>query len=142
MLQAGVAYVYLCYGMHCMFNVVTGPAEVPQAVLIRAVEPLQGISIMLQRRNLRKACPKISNGPGVLSQALGINREHNQVDLIRGGIQILDDGFQLLKSQIQSGPRVGVAYAGADALRSWRFWVMNSVYVSPSRPDYSSDSNR
>lgn len=114
----GVAYVYLCYGMHHLFNVVTSVRDVPHAVLIRAVEPLEGEVTMRQRRLGR---PLRTNGPALVTQALGIRTEHNGIDLSHGLITIEDRGHEPASSAIIIGPRIGVDYAGKDALLPYRF---------------------
>ena len=141
---AGTAYVYLCYGMHRLFNVVTNLEGVPHAVLIRAIEPIEGIDIMLQRRNMSKLLPKLTAGPGILSQALGINTQHSGISLLGNNIWILDnhpfdrlkrsDGYNKHKNfDIISGPRVGCQYAGKDAHKPWRFRIKGNKWVSPAK---------
>ncbi len=116
----GVSYVYLCYGMHHLLNIVTGPKDVPQAVLIRALKPLQGIDIMRKRR---KDKVPLSAGPGTVSQALGITTHHNGLSLHENMLWIEDHG--ILFESISAGPRIGVDYAGADALLPYRFSLSN-----------------
>lgn len=119
--EGGRAYIYLCYGIHHLFNVVTGPAEVPHAVLIRALIPLEGQETMQERRGRKVPFQRLCNGPGSLSRALGIHTHWDGEDLTRGRIRIWEDGFTTEKKHIQSLPMVGVEYAGADALLPWRF---------------------
>lgn len=121
--QGGISYVYLCYGMHHLFNIVTGSKDVPQAVLIRAIEPLKGIEEILKRRNATKLSANLCVGPGKITKALGITTQHNAFDLTQGKIWLEDDNVQLKKSQILKGPRIGVDYAGEDAKLPYRFWV-------------------
>ena len=132
----GVAYVYLCYGIHHLFNVVTHREDFADAVLIRAVEPVAGIPAMLQRRNLPSLQARLTAGPGCLSQALGIDSRHNGVSLLEQTIWIEDRGLQVAESHIEKGPRVGVGYAKEDALLPWRFWIKGNGYVSKARPQY------
>lgn len=116
----GVSYVYLCYGMHHLLNVITGPKDVPQAVLIRAIKPLHGIDIMRKRRKDREP---LSAGPGTVSQALGITTCHNGLSLQENMIWIEDHDISFNK--ILASPRIGVDYAGADALLPYRFSLVD-----------------
>lgn len=126
----GVAYVYLCYGIHYLFNVVTGVEGNPHAVLIRGLEPVDGLSTMLDRRKMTKLAPRISAGPGALAQALGIDKNLNAKDLLGDEIWIEDAGINYDDSQIISSPRVGVAYAQDHALLPWRFYIKGNNFVS------------
>ncbi len=119
----GVSYVYLCYGIHHLFNVVTNKAETPHAVLVRAVKPIEGIDTILQRRKKSKVDTTTSGGPGTLSQALGIRTEHNGIDLQGNTLWIEDRGIVVPEKEIIAGPRVGVDYAEEDALLPYRFIV-------------------
>ncbi len=129
----GVAYVYLCYGLHHLFNVVTGPEGTPTAVLIRAVEPLDGIEVMLRRRGKSRITPALTAGPGSLAQALGIRTHHSGLSLLHPPLWIEDRGIHVEPSQIAAGPRIGVAYAGDDAHRPWRFFIRGNRWVSRPR---------
>ncbi|ULT42259.1 DNA-3-methyladenine glycosylase [Niabella defluvii] len=126
----GVAYVYLCYGIHYLFNVVTSVQDEPHAVLIRAVEPLAGKEIVERRRNMSVFKAAVSSGPGSVSRALGIDLGFNGADLCGNAIWIEDHGFRYDDNEIAATPRVGVDYAGEDALLPWRFFVKNNKYVS------------
>lgn len=117
----GYAYVYLCYGIHHLFNVVTNKKNVADAVLIRSVHPLQGIEIMKERRNSTGKSKPLTSGPGMLSEALGIKTSDTGTDLTEGPIWIEDHDFRIDKSSIKSTPRIGVDYAGEHANREWRF---------------------
>lgn len=120
--EGGVAYVYLCYGVHHLFNVVTGPENMPNAVLLRGIAPLSGEDIMLKRRGLKVPKRGWVGGPGTSTTALGIQTVHDGTPLNgKGPIEIWDCGFDLLDEDIDTGPRVGVDYAGEDALLPWRF---------------------
>ena len=119
--EGGIAYVYLCYGMHHLFNVVTNKAGTPHAVLIRAGEPLSGTERMLQRRNKPIVEKSLLAGPGSLARALGITTENTGGSLTDGKIWIEDQGIDIDDDSVTVGPRVGVAYAGDDALRPYRF---------------------
>jgi DNA-3-methyladenine glycosylase len=126
----GTAYVFFVYGMHHQFNVVTGPEGLPHAVLVRAVEPEEGVELMKERRPVSKE-RELTSGPGKLCRALGLDLSHDGADLTTGASVWLEEtGVRFEPGQIASGPRIGVAYAGEDAFRPWRFWVKDSVYVS------------
>ncbi len=127
--RGGVAYVYLCYGIHHLFNVVTNVQDIPHAILVRAIEPLEGIDIMLARRNKEKLTPQLTAGPGAMSQALGISTGHTGLAL-NTHIFIEDRGIKVRKTDIVSGTRVGVAYALEDAYLPYRFWIKGNPYVS------------
>lgn len=131
--QGGISYVYLCYGIHHLFNVVTSIEGEPHAVLIRAVEPLAGKEIMELRRNISADKPAVSSGPGSAAKALGINRSFNKKDLTKNEIWIEDHGIRYAPDEIVAGPRIGVAYAQEDALLPWRFYVKGNPYVSKPR---------
>ncbi len=127
MYQAGgVCYVYLCYGIHSLFNVITNQEGIPHAILIRAIQPLVGIETMLNRRNKQKVDKTLIQGPGALSQALGITLNANGLSLLGSQIWIEDRGVQINENEIVTSPRVGVDYAGEDALLPWRFRIKNS----------------
>jgi DNA-3-methyladenine glycosylase len=128
--QGGCAYVYLCYGIHEMFNVVTGSENTPHAILIRAIEPVTGIAIMQQRMRKNKADYSIGRGPGNVTKALGIHRQHNGRLLTDTDLYIADDGFKVLPTDIVITQRIGVDYAGEDALLPYRFFLKNNPYVS------------
>jgi len=121
--QGGTAYVYLCYGIHHLFNVVTGKAGTPNAVLVRAGVPMQGVETMLERRGKSKPDPTLLAGPGSLAKALGITTTLTGTSLIDGAIRIENHGFRVAPSKIVAGPRIGVDYAGADALLPYRFRI-------------------
>lgn len=116
--KGGISYVYLCYGIHHLFNVVTGPKNNPQAILIRAIQPLEGKEEMMRRRKSKKLS---TGGPGTLSQALGIGIQHNAISLRGPLIYIRDENIRVSPSSIAIGPRIGVDYAGEDALLPYRF---------------------
>jgi DNA-3-methyladenine glycosylase len=121
--QGGTAYVYLCYGMHSLFNVVTNRRDIPHAVLIRAIRPTVGMDIMLQRCGKSRITPAMTDGPGKLARAMGIHYSMSGVDLCGDTIWIADSGDVVKESEIVAGPRIGVDYAGADALLPYRFRV-------------------
>ena len=117
----GKAYIYLCYGIHHLFNIVLSEAEVPHCILIRGVRPLQGEAAMLKRRKRPKVDKKLSAGPGTLSQALGLHTRLSGTDLKGDVIWIEDRGITVPDSEISVGPRIGIDYAGEDALLPYRF---------------------
>jgi DNA-3-methyladenine glycosylase len=129
----GVAYVYLCYGIHHLFNVITHDLDIPHAILVRAVEPVQGTDMMLWRTGKKKADHTLTKGPGNVSKALGIRTDHSGYSLLGKEIFLADDGYVLKKSQIIQSPRIGVDYAGEDALLPYRFYVRGNPYVSGKR---------
>lgn len=126
----GLSYVYLCYGIHHLFNVVTAPKGTPHAVLIRGVQPLDGVDIMLRRRRMDVLKRNITAGPGALAQALGIDRQLNAQDLGGDQIWIEDTGLSFPEDDIVACPRVGVDYAGDHALLPWRYYVRGNKFVS------------
>jgi len=125
----GTAYVYFVYGMYHQFNVVTNVRDVPHAVLIRALEPVEGIERMRERRPGR-ADADLTNGPGRLCIALGIDRGLDRADLLADRVWIEERRGRLGASAIASGPRVGIDYAGAWANKPWRFWIRDNPFVS------------
>ncbi|MDB5024065.1 MAG: DNA-3-methyladenine glycosylase [Mucilaginibacter sp.] len=129
-MEGGIAYIYLCYGIHEMLNVVTSVEGQPHAVLIRAIEPVTGIDIMQARRNMERVQPNITAGPGSLAKALGITRNLNGISLQSDALWIEDRGLSFTDEQIAAVPRIGVAYAGQDALLKYRFYVKDNRYVS------------
>lgn len=128
--EGGVAYVYLCYGIHALFNIVTNTEGIPDAVLIRAIQPVEGINIMLARRNKKKLDRSVAGGPGALSQALGINCSHNGIPLFQNKIWIAEKGNNIDKKSIIASKRVGVDYAGVDALLPYRFKMKDNNWTS------------
>ena len=133
--NGGVAYVYLCYGIHHMFNIVTGPKGMAHAILIRAVEPVENVEVMLQRRNLSKIKRNLTAGPGILTKALGINTSHYGMTLFdnKSPIWVEDGGEVVQEKEIISSPRVGIDYAEECALWDWRFRIKNSKWTSPAK---------
>lgn len=130
--QGGSAYVYLCYGIHHLFNVVVGDVDAPLAILIRAGEPVEGIDIMRQRRG-KTSTGRISlGGPGVLSQALGITTELTGVSLLEDRIWIEDHQISVKSQDVSVGPRIGIDYSGDDANRPYRFSIAAEYRQHPS----------
>lgn len=126
----GFTYVYLCYGIHHLFNVVTHSKDTPHAILIRGAEPVAGIDKMLQRTDKKIPDHTLTRGPGNLSKALGITTFHTATSLEDDTIFITDDGFKYDEDLISASPRIGVDYAGEDALLLYRFYVKGNPYVS------------
>lgn len=118
-----VSYVYLCCGIHNLFNIVTGKKDVPHAILIRVIQPVKGIDTILQRRNAKINKRELFVGPGKVTKALGIGLQHNSLALSGTTIWLEDDNVKLDTKTISVGPRIGVDYAGEDAKLPYRFWV-------------------
>jgi DNA-3-methyladenine glycosylase len=125
----GTAYVYFVYGMYHQFNVVTGVEDVAHAVLVRALEPLEGIEVMRTRRPGRLD-HKLASGPGALCLALGIDRSHDKADLLGDRVWLEEGPARVAASAIARGPRIGIDYAGEWAARPWRFWLRDNPHVS------------
>lgn len=127
--SGGHAYVYLCYGIHHLFNVVTNREGRADAVLIRAIEPVEGLEIMLRRRGLNRIERRLTAGPGMLTKALGIDLRHYGARLNEQLIWI-EEGQEIDPGQIVPTTRIGVGYAGDDALKPWRFYLKENKWVS------------
>ena len=128
--SGGTAYVYLIYGIHHLFNVVTNRRDVPHAVLVRALEPMEGIPVMLERTGKPRLDHTLTRGPGNLSRALGLLTTHTGTSLLGDLIWIGDDGTKVPRSQIVATPRIGVDYAGEDAALPYRFFIKGNPFVS------------
>jgi DNA-3-methyladenine glycosylase len=128
--EGGVAYVYLCYGIHHLFNVVTHNKDSPHAILIRALEPIKGIDRMLERTGKKKLDNTLTRGPGNLSKAMGLYVSHSGHSLISKELFIAEDGFVYSKKEIAASPRIGVDYAGTDALLPYRYYIKGNPFVS------------
>lgn len=128
--QGGIAYIYLCYGIHEMLNVVVSLEGDPRAILIRAIEPTTGIEIMLARKNMASLKPNITAGPGSVAKALGIDRKLNGISLQSNSLWLEDKGLSFTDDRIAAVPRIGVAYAQQDAFLPYRFYVKGNVFVS------------
>ena len=127
---AGTTYVYICYGMHHLFNVVSNAKNIPDAVLIRAIEPLSGIEIMLERTGKLKPDSTLTKGPGNAAKALGISKNHSGINLLKDEIYIADDGLIIEQSLIGTSSRIGVESSGDAALKPYRFYVKDYRFVS------------
>lgn len=128
--EGGFAYVYLCYGIHHLFNVVTNSKDIPHAILIRSLEPVKGIQDMLLRTGKKQIDSTLTRGPGNVSKALGIHTRDSGTVLTGKNIFLADDGFNYSKKEIFTSPRIGVDYAGKDALLPYRFYIKGNPYVS------------
>lgn len=133
--EGGLAYVYLCYGIHHLFNVVTGKKGMAHAVLVRAIEPLENAEYMLKRRNKVTINRQLTGGPSVLSKALGITTHYTGTNLIMANspIWIEDRDIKVDESNIIASPRVGIDYAEECTAWNWRFRVKNSKWTSPAK---------
>lgn len=131
--RGGVAYVYLCYGIHHLFNVVTSIEDDPKAVLVRAATPLDGIKEMLLRRDKPRLDRTLLAGPGSLGRALGISTRFTGTALDGNSLWIEDRGIEVPVADISAGPRIGVDYAGEDAALPYRF----TTPIASSRPSAS-----
>lgn len=125
----GLSYVYLCYGVHELFNIVTNNEGLAEAVLIRALEPMEGIDLMMQRYQTKKS-KAITSGPGKLAKALGITREHNLIDLTGDTVWVEDRDLKIKPSNIVASARIGMNFPGDDAFLPWRFTIKGNEWVS------------
>ncbi|HSF44935.1 MAG TPA: DNA-3-methyladenine glycosylase [Chitinophagaceae bacterium] len=126
----GSAYVYLCYGIHHLFNVVSGSVDLPHAILVRAIEPFEGKEIMQRRAGKLKWDHSIGSGPGNVTKALGIHTRHSGASLLGPELFIADNGISFRDTEIISTPRIGVDYAGEDAALPYRFVVKGHPNIS------------
>ena len=124
----GTAYVFFVYGMYNQFNVVTNSINHPHAVLVRALEPVEGIELMRKRRH-GQPDHNLTNGPGKLCIAMGIDRSLDAADLL-GSKVWLEEGERISRSRIMTGPRIGIDYAEEWKDKPWRFWVKDNQFVS------------
>jgi DNA-3-methyladenine glycosylase len=129
----GTVYVYICYGMHNLFNVITNKKDIPHGVLIRALEPMEGIEHMLNRTGKPVADFTLTKGPGNLSCALGMNKFHSGGNVFSEEIFIADDGLRYKKNEIVITKRIGVDGAKEDAELPYRFIVRGNPYVSAKK---------
>ncbi|MBS1616559.1 MAG: DNA-3-methyladenine glycosylase [Bacteroidetes bacterium] len=131
--EGGIAYIYLIYGIYHLFNIVTNEADEPFAILVRAIEPVEGIDIMMHRRKMNVVKPQLCGGPGTLSMALGITTRFSGESLQGPHIRIEDRDIRVAKKDIISATRVGVAYAQEDALLPYRFYIRDNPWVSKAK---------
>lgn len=130
----GRAYLYQVYQRHTLFNICTNEADKTDTVLIRAIEPLVGIDLMQRRRNLAEVSPKLTAGPSLLTQALGLTPTLTGTDLQGDIIWLEDHGEEVPESQIQRSARVGLTYAGSEAATlPWRFRLIGSNWTSQAK---------
>jgi DNA-3-methyladenine glycosylase len=129
--RGGIAYVYFIYGMSFQFNVVTGRESAPHAVLVRALEPVEGIEVMRERRPVKDE-RNLTAGPGKLCIAMGIDLRLNRADLLGPSVWIEKD-LSIRAEDVASGPRIGIDYAQEFATKPWRFWIRGNPYVSKMR---------
>ncbi|RYY49811.1 MAG: DNA-3-methyladenine glycosylase [Chitinophagaceae bacterium] len=127
---SATSYIYICYGIHQMLNVVTNEKDIPDAVLIRALEPMSGIEHMLQRTGKLQLDHSLTRGPGNVGKALGLSKLHSGQSLLEGSIRLYRDQFKLTEEQIGSSKRIGVDYAGEDSLLPYRFYIKGNPFVS------------
>lgn len=123
----GRAYIYLCYGIHHLFNVVTNRSGLADAVLVRAVQPLEGIEVMKRRRNTENS-GNLTNGPGKFTQAMGITTSLNKTPLSEAPLWIEDRSIKFPKNEILASKRIGIDYAGEDANLLWRFTISQKIF--------------
>jgi DNA-3-methyladenine glycosylase len=126
----GTAYVYFVYGMYNQFNVVTNVEDIPHAILVRALEPIEGLDIIRRRRPGRSEY-EWTSGPGRLCKSLGIDRKLDKADLL-GDRVWLEEGVSISPREIARGPRIGIDYAEKWITKPWRFWVRDNPFVSRS----------
>lgn len=126
----GLAYMYICYGIHDMLNIVTGAEGLSHAALIRAIEPLEGLDMMRLRRGLFGKDFRLCQGPGSLAKAMGLNKQHNGTDLQGNLLWLTDEGVTYTDEQVVAAPRVGMNFEGPYKTIPWRFYVKGNPYVS------------
>ncbi|MEE2858481.1 MAG: DNA-3-methyladenine glycosylase [Candidatus Neomarinimicrobiota bacterium] len=130
--SGGVAYIYLCYGIHHLFNVITNSKNIPHAILIRAIEPINGIETMLTRRNKKNKDYTLTSGPGSLTKALGITINDSGKSLMSNLIWI-ENQKNINENNVISSPRVGIQYAKDDISNPWRYRIKNNPWTSPAK---------
>ncbi|MCJ8154643.1 DNA-3-methyladenine glycosylase [Chryseobacterium sp. SSA4.19] len=128
--EGGCAYVYLCYGIHHLFNIVTSGKDDPSSILVRAVEPFEGLDIIESRRLMPVSKSTVTSGPASTAKALGIDLTFNGKDMTGDEIWLEDTGISYTPDEITAVPRIGVSYAREHALLPLRFYVKNNKYVS------------
>jgi DNA-3-methyladenine glycosylase len=128
--EAGKAYMYICYGIHDMFNVVTNEKDIPHAILIRAVEPIEGVDTMMQRRGLTSFSNKLTSGPGNVCKALGLTKALDGSFLNGKTVFIAADDFEIEASGIHRSARIGMTSAGEDTFQPYRYYVKGNPFVS------------
>jgi len=138
--KGGVAYVYLCYGIHSMFNIVTNEKDWADAILIRAISAETGVETMLERRKMDVLKYNVTAGPGCLTKALAIDKTMNscklngpQIWVCNQSVSTGEPSIVLKDADIVCSPRVGIDYAGDDALLPWRFRILGNLWVSRAK---------
>lgn len=126
----GHAYIYLVYGLNYCFNIVTEKENYPAAVLIRAIEPAEGVNLMRLHRHAPKDERSLTNGPGKLCQALKIDKSLNNLDLADCTLWLEDRGLKIKPSEVVAAKRIGVDYAGKYKNKPWRFYIKSNAFVS------------
>jgi len=134
-LPGGHAYIYLCYGIHHLLNVVTGPEGEPDVVLLRGLQPLHNLPVMLSRRQMQQTSYRLSAGPGTLGQALGIHHRMSGIDMLSedSPFYLLEDALSVDDDAIIAGPRVGIGYAEEAIHFPWRFSLRQNPWVSKAK---------
>jgi len=130
--EGGYAYIYLCYGIHTMFNIVTNVEGLANCILVRAIEPIEGIDLMQQRRSLKKASYQIGRGPGCVGQAMGMQLNLYGTDLLSDIIWI-ESASDLKPKEIGVSARIGMNFDGPDKDLPWRFFMKDNLWVSKQR---------
>ena len=128
--SAGTAYVYICYGMHHLFNIVTNAKDVPDAVLIRAIEPITGSDIMQERTGKQKLDSTLTKGPGNAAKALGLSKINSGASLLDKEIYVYNDGFKISADQIGISKRIGIDGSGDAVILPYRFYIKGNRFVS------------
>lgn len=128
--DGGVAYIYLCYGIHHLFNVVTNTKGIPHAILIRAIEPIEGVDEMMKRTGKKKLDYTLTKGPGNVSKALGLFTMQTGQSLNSKDLFLADDAHRYRRIETGASPRIGVDYAGKDAFLPYRFYIKGNPFVS------------
>jgi len=128
--NGGISYVYLCYGMHHLFNIITNKKKHPHAILVRAIEPTKGLKKMISRRNIKSNQYNLTNGPAKLTKALNIDLNDNNICLVNSRIWLEDRKNFLLDSNIIKTTRIGIDNAGEYVNKPWRFYIKNNPWVS------------
>ena len=128
--EGGLVYMYICYGIHDMLNIVSGKKGMSHAILIRALEPHTGIDIMRERRKIFNKDQRLCQGPGALARAMGLNKAHNGIDLQDDVVWITDTGKKYSADEILASPRIGMNFEGPYKLIPWRFYLKGNPYVS------------
>lgn len=133
--EGGVAYIYLCYGIHHLFNIVTAKKGMAHAILVRGIEPVENVELMMERRGMDKLKPQLTAGPGVLSKAMGITKAFTGTSLVADDalIWIEDSGESIQEEEIICSPRVGIDYAEECALWDWRFRIKGNKWASKAK---------